>query len=186
MTISSAIDLTIKNRHTLRRWDCPAPIPHGRCTTMSLPVRTIMRSNKRSEAGFGILLELLVAMAISTILLAGSTVAIFRVQAAQNEIAAQQRLRQVAQAQAALAICAQTSGCVPSVGLAAIIPPDGSSIAQSGYLFQYSNNSGLWFMTAAPVSQSFSGQATYRIDYTGILRCMPDNDPPAGPSSPTC
>ena len=145
-----------------------------------------MPSNRKSEKGFGILLELLVAMAISTILLAGSTVAIFRVQAAQNQIAAQQRLRQVAQAQAALAICAQTSGCVPSIGLAAIIPPDGSSIAQSGYLFQYSNNSGLWFMTAVPVSQSFSGQATYWINYTGILRCMPDNDPSAGPSSPTC
>jgi type II secretory pathway component PulJ len=146
----------------------------------------IMPSNRRSEKGFGILLELLVAMAISTILLAGSTVAIYRVQAAQNQIAAQQRLRQVAQAQAVLAICAQTSGCVPSIGLAAIIPPDGSSIAQSGYLFQYSNNSGLWFMTAVPVSQSFSGQATYWTNYTGILRCMPDNDPSAGPSSPTC
>src|SRR5215469_17148454 len=97
-----------------------------------------MRRNRKSEEGFGILLELLVAMAISTILLAGSTVAIFKVQAAQSQIAAQQRLRQVTQAQAALAICAQTSGCVPSIGLAAIIPPDGSSIAQSGYLFQYS------------------------------------------------
>src|SRR5215469_12887371 len=145
-----------------------------------------MRSNRKSEAGFGILLELLVAMAISTILIAGSTVAIFRVQAAQNQIAAQQRLRQVAQAQAALAICGQTSGCVPSVGLTAIIPADGSSIAQSGYLFQYSSNSGLWFMSAVPVNQSFSGQATYWINYAGILRCMPDNDPPAGPSSPTC
>jgi len=145
-----------------------------------------MPSNRKSEKGFGILLELLVAMAISTILLAGSTVAIYRVQAAQNQIAAQQRLRQVAQAQAVLAICAQTSGCVPSIGLAAIIPPDGSSIAQSGYLFQYSNNSGLWFMTAVPVSQSFSGQATYWTNYTGMLRCMPHNDPSAGPSSPTC
>jgi len=158
-----------------------------RCVfSLPLPVSTIMRSNRKSEAGFGILLELLVAMAISAILLAGSTVAIFRVQAAQNQVAAQQRLRQVAQAQAALAICAQTSGCVPTIGLAAIIPPDGSSIPQSGYLFQYSYNSGSWIMTAVPVSQSFSGQATYRIDYTGILRCMPDNGPSAGPSSPTC
>lgn len=145
-----------------------------------------MRNNRNPEAGFGILLELLVAMAISSVLLAGSTVAFHRVQATQNQLAAQQRLRQVAQAQAALAICAQTSGCVPSAGVTAIIPPDSSSIPQSGYVFQYSANGGLWVMTAVPVSQVFSGQATYWINYTGILRCMPDNDPPAGPTSPAC
>lgn len=145
-----------------------------------------MPTHRKPEAGFGILLELLVAMAISAILLAGSTVAIFRVRGTQNQVDAQQRLRQVAQAQAALAICAQTSGCVPSVALAAIIPPDGSNIPQSGYVFHYSNNFGSWIMTAVPVSQTFSGQATYWMDYTGILRCMPDDNPLAGPTSPTC
>ena len=145
-----------------------------------------MRNDRNPEAGFGILLELLVAMAISAILLAGSTVAIYRVRGAQNQVDAQQRLRQVAQAEATLAICAQTSGCVPSVALTGIIPPDGSSIPQSGYVFHYSNNFGSWIMTAVPVNQTFSGQATYWIDYTGILRCMPNNDPPAGPTSPTC
>lgn len=140
----------------------------------------------KSERGFGLLLELLIAMAITTILLAGSTALVYRVRAAQNQTDAQTRLRQVAQAEAAIAICAQTIGCVPSAGVTAIIPPDGSSISQSGYVFQYSANGGLWVMTAVPVTQAFSGQATYWINYTGILRCMPDNNPPASPTSPAC
>jgi len=91
----------------------------------------------RNDGGFGLLLELLIAMAITTVLLAGSTVLAYRVRAAQNQTDAQTRLRQVAQAEAAIAICAQTAGCTPSVGLTAIIPPDGSAIEQSGYTFTF-------------------------------------------------
>ena len=140
----------------------------------------------KRERGFGLLLELLIAMAITTILLAGSTSLVYRVRAAQNQTEAQTRLRQVSQAEAAIAICAQTAGCTPSVGLAAIIPPDGSAIQQSGYLFTFNWNGGYWTFAAAPIVQGFSGTETFYIDYTGVCRCMPDNDPAAGPSSPTC
>ena len=140
----------------------------------------------KDERGFGLLIELLIAMAITTILLAGSTVLVSRVQAAQNQADAQTKLRQIAQAEAAIAICAQTAGCAPSVGLTAIIPPDGSVIKQSGYAFTFSWNNGYWTYTAVPTVQGFSGTRTFYIDYTGISRCMPDNNSPAGPNSPTC
>lgn len=141
--------------------------------------------NKR-ERGFGLLLELLIAMAITTILLAGSTALVYRVRAVQNQTDAQTRLRQVAQAEAAIAICDQTAGCSPSVGLTAIIPPDGSVIRQSGYTFTFNWNHGYWTYTAVPTAQGFSGTGTFYIDFTGVCRCMPDNNPSAGPTSPTC
>jgi hypothetical protein len=141
--------------------------------------------NKR-ERGFGLLLELLISMAITTILLAGSTVLVYRVRAAQNQVDAQARLRQTAQAEAAIAICAQTAGCIPSVGLTAIIPVDGSVIQQSGYSFIFNWNHGYWTYTAVPTAQGFSGTGTFYIDFTGVCRCMPDNNPAAGPTSPTC
>jgi hypothetical protein len=141
---------------------------------------------RRDERGFGLLIELLMAMAITTILLAGSTVLAYRVKAAQNQTDAQTRLRQIAQAEAAIAICAHTVGCVPGVGLTAIIPSDGSVIQQSGYSFTFNWNGGFWTYTAIPNAQGFSGTTTFYMDYTGVCRCMPDNSPPAGPNSPTC
>jgi type II secretory pathway pseudopilin PulG len=138
------------------------------------------------ESGFGLLLELVVAMAITAILLAGSTAIVFRVRAVQNQVDAQMRLRQVAQAEAAIAICAQTPQCTPSIGLTAIVPADGSVIQQSGYAFAFHWNSGYWTYTAVPTSQNFSGVATFYADVTGIIRCMPNNDPAAGPTSPAC
>ena len=140
----------------------------------------------RNDGGFGLLLELLIAMAITTILLAGSTVLAYRVRAAQNQTDAQTRLRQVAQAEAAIAICAQTTGCTPSVGLTAIIPPDGSAIEQSGYTFTFNWNGGYWTYTAVPTVQGFSGTGTFYMDFTGVCRCSPDNNPSAGQASPTC
>lgn len=140
----------------------------------------------KTERGFGLLLELLIAMAITTILLAGSTVLAYRVQAVHNQTDAQIKLRQVAQAEAAIAICAQTAGCTPSVGLTAIIPPDGSVIRQSGYTFTFNMNGGYWTYTAVPTSQGFSGTVTFYIDFTGVCRCLPDGNPTAGPTSPTC
>jgi type II secretory pathway pseudopilin PulG len=140
----------------------------------------------RKEAGFGILLELLVAMAISTVLLAGSTALIYRIHAVQNQVDAQTRLRQIAQAEAAISICRQTVGCTPSVGVTAIIPPDGSVIQQSGYAFFFNWNGGYWKYTAVPITQGFSGVETFYVDFTGTLRCMPNNSPSAGPTSPPC
>lgn len=138
------------------------------------------------ESGFGLLVELLVAMAISAILLAGSTAMVFRVRATQNQVDAQTRLRQVAQAEAAISICAQTTECTPSVGLTSIIPANGSAIPQSGYIFAFNWNGGNWTYTAIPIAQGFSGIGTFYVDVTGIIRCMPDNNPAAGPASPTC
>jgi type II secretory pathway pseudopilin PulG len=140
----------------------------------------------RNDGGFGLLLELLIAMAITTILLAGSTVLAYRVRAAQNQTDAQTRLRQVAQAEAAIAICAQTAGCTSGVGITAIIPPDGSAIQQSGYTFTFNWNNGYWTYTAVPIVQGFSGTGTFYMDFTGLGRCSPDNTPSAGPASPTC
>jgi hypothetical protein len=142
--------------------------------------------SSKKERGFGLLLELMIAMAITTILLAGSTALVYRLRAVQNQVDAQTRLRQLAQAEAAIAICAQTMGCTPGVGLTAIIPPDGSVIEQSGYTFAFNWNHGYWSYTAVPTVQGFSGTSTLYIDYTGVSRCMPDNNPSAGPNSPAC
>lgn len=140
----------------------------------------------KRESGFGLLLELLIAMAITTTLLAGSTAFVYRVRAGQDQAEAQTRLHQIAQAEAAIAICAQTSGCTPIIGLTAIIPADGSVIHQSGYEFTFNWNHGYWTYTAVPTVQGFSGTGTFYIDYSGVCRCMPDNNPSAGPTSPSC
>ena len=60
--------------------------------------------SSKKERGFGLLLELVIAMAITTILLAGSTALVYRLRAVQNQVDAQTRLRQLAQAEAAIAI----------------------------------------------------------------------------------
>src|SRR5262249_38413635 len=125
-------------------------------------------------------------MAITTVLLAGSTVLAYRFRAAQNQTDAQTRLRQVAQAEAAIAICAQTAGCAPRVGLTAILPPEGSAIQQSGYTFTCNRNGGYWTDTAVPRVQGFSGTGTFYMDFRGVCRCSQDNNPSAGPASPTC
>lgn len=140
----------------------------------------------KKERGFGLLLELLIAMAITTILLAGSTALVYRVKATQNQADAQTRLRQIAFAESTIAICAQTPGCTPGVGVTAIIPADGSVIQQSGYTFIFNWNHGYWTYTAVPTVQGFSGTGTFYIDLTGICRCMPNDSPRAGPTSPAC
>jgi type II secretory pathway pseudopilin PulG len=131
-----------------------------------------MKHKRNRQAGFAILLELLVAGLVSTTLLCMATVNVVQVRASQNQTDAKTRLRTVAQAQTAIALCHAQVGCVPSVGIIHAVPPVGT-ILQEGYSYTMTTDptSGEWWLTASPVAVGFSGTQTYFIDDTGVLRC---------------
>jgi type II secretory pathway pseudopilin PulG len=139
-----------------------------------------MKHKRNRQAGFAILLELLVAGLVSTTLLCMATVNVVQVRASQNQTDAKTRLRTVAQAQTAIALCHAQVGCVPSVGIIHAVPPVGT-ILQEGYSYTMTTDptSGEWWLTASPVAVGFSGTQTYFIDDTGVLRCgLSSSSPP--------
>jgi type II secretory pathway pseudopilin PulG len=127
-----------------------------------------MRTKRTNQKGFALLIELLIVMAVTATLVTMAGVSFVQIRAAENQTQAVLRLRQVATAQAALAICNATPGCIPSVGLSNVVPPAGP-IRQSSFIFDFETNGGFWFMTATPVS-AFGGTRAYFVDYTGIVR----------------
>jgi len=139
-----------------------------------------MSHNRHRQAGFAILLELLIAGMVSTILLCMATVNVVQVRASQNQENARTRLRTVAQAQASIALCNAQRGCVVPNGIAHIVPPVGT-VTQFGYTYTMGTDAvtGEWWLTANPVVVGFSGTQTYFIDDTGILRCgLSSSSPP--------
>ena len=133
---------------------------------------------RKSEAGFALLLELVIAMAVMTVLLAAATTNVVSVKRAQNQSDARTRLRQIGDAKAAVTICAATPSCVPSPAAMAILPLPGT-LAQSGYNFTYTQvDPVVWTYVATPISQ-FSGHDTFYIDQTLVLRCGNNAGAPA-------
>src|SRR5262249_17146114 len=121
---------------------------------------------KKSEAGFALLLELIIAMAILTVLLAAATTNLVSVQRVQNQVDAKTRSRQIGDAKGAVAICAATTGCVPSPAALAILPMPGT-IAQNGYNFTYVQvDPNVWTFTARPVAPGVTGNDMYYVDQT--------------------
>jgi type II secretory pathway pseudopilin PulG len=128
-----------------------------------------------SQSGVGVLLlELLIVMAITAIILAASSASVLRIRAIQNQTDAKIRIRQVAQAQTAVAFCAIPANMCSAAPLAAILPPPGE-VLQSGYRFTFVRVDPVsWTFTATPISAGFTGADNYFVDQTSIIRCGMD------------
>jgi type II secretory pathway pseudopilin PulG len=132
----------------------------------------------RRQAGFVLLIECLISTVIFAILAAMTVPFVLTLQQVANEQVAHHRVQQVSDAQAALAICSMTNGCVPNVAVQNIVPAVGSIITQ-GYTYTMVVNGSNWTFTATPAFQGWA----YYIDQNSILRCDRTS---ASATSPTC
>jgi hypothetical protein len=153
--------------------NCNAPCQldgHGRCERCESD--SVVPNHRRwAQCGYASLVAMLIVCAILMTLAASALPNLVRIQAGQNERAARERLNLVFRAKAEIAICSANQGCQVPVGLLAIVPPNGSSIAQQGYRFIYTDNGdGTWLYQAQPLQPGFSGVGSYTIDQTGQLR----------------
>src|SRR5260370_42166806 len=98
-------------------------------------IRAVPSQLRKAQAGFALLLELVIAMAILAVLLAGSAVSVVRLKAVQNQQDARTRLRDVAQAVFTTKFCAISANGCNAAPLQATLPAPGSVIQQSGYVF---------------------------------------------------
>jgi type II secretory pathway pseudopilin PulG len=120
----------------------------------------------RRQAGFVLLVELMISTVIFAILAAMTVPFVLTLQQVANEQVAHRRVMQVSDAEAALAICAMTNGCVPNVAVQAIVPAVGSIITQ-GYTYVMAVNGSNWTFTATPIYQGWA----YYIDDSSVLHC---------------
>jgi type II secretory pathway pseudopilin PulG len=132
---------------------------------------------KQNQAGFALLLELMVVCLVTTTLMCMAVPGFMRVRSSEQEVQARQQMRTVSNANAAIAICQQTTGCVVNPGVSSLVPA-APSITQGGYTFVYTTGS-CWNYIATPVSDEL-GQRSYYVDCTGVLRFGTN----PGPTSP--
>lgn len=141
---------------------------------------------RKNQRGFALLLELILAMAVTGVMLTSATVAVVANIRTRNATTAKTRLRQVAGANNALAICAATSGCVPSHALQAMIPAAGT-ITTEGHVYVYVIVDGMgdWTYSATPLQSGFTGNESLFISNAGTMRCA-FGGMNATASSPVC
>ena len=125
---------------------------------------------RNPESGTVLLIELLLSAIIFMILAAMSTPFVLGLIQVQNQVSARQRVVSVAQAQAQIAICSMTNGCVPNSATTAIVPAPGS-ITMSGYVYTFAQNGSNWTFTAAPTNAA-TAVFSYEIAGDGILHCQ--------------
>lgn len=130
------------------------------------------------------LIEVLLAMAISMVVFAGSVANVMLVKAVDNLQTAKARVRQVSTAVAAEQVCLATPGCTPSPALMATIPALGS-VKQFGYLYSMSVSGSTWTYTAVPIADGATGLGSVYVDQTGVVRCSLPNQP-VSVASPPC
>jgi type II secretory pathway pseudopilin PulG len=124
------------------------------------------------EKGFILLADLLLTMLMMSIIVAMAVPQVLQIQRTQEMITAKARVRNLAQVQAAIALCNATPSCSPSVGLTAQIPQVGT-IAQGAYVFTYwEDGSGRWSYAAVAQGSVFSPTGNdYWTDTSGVVRC---------------
>jgi type II secretory pathway pseudopilin PulG len=126
----------------------------------------------RNQRGFALLIELLIVCIVSTTLMAMAVPAFLAFKRSQNQQLAEQQIRTVAQAQAAIAICQGTAGCSPSVGLTSLVPVDGI-LNMFGYTLQMQHVGATWIYTAQPIVANSTGYYAFYVDTSGQVRCEP-------------
>lgn len=136
---------------------------------------------RKNEQGWALLIELMIVALVSTILMSGAVVSYQRLQYVQQEQAARQQLRNVAQAESMIALCAMQSGCAPSVGVANLVPTV-PTMNWLGYTFTFTNAACFQY-TATPLNPAAS-QRAYYVDCSNVLHYVSAGSKVApGPSS---
>jgi len=139
----------------------------------------LRKSRRHHQKGFAVLLEVVLAMGLLMVLMAGATVNLVRIRAYENEQIAKTRLRQVAQAVFSVNYCAIPANACNAAALAATLPAPGSVVQQFGYRYTMTvNPDGAWNFIAIPIAQGFTGQNSYFISGDTILRCGTDAGAP--------
>ena len=130
----------------------------------------------RKESGVILLVDLLITMAVLTIV-AAVTPVMSQIAQSKKAFTAKNRVRTMAAVQSAIAVCNRTPGCAVSVGLSAQVPniePGVSQSTQQGaFLYTYTNQGGgRWTYTAVAQGTVSSPAGTnFYVDTIGILRC---------------
>jgi type II secretory pathway pseudopilin PulG len=120
----------------------------------------------RGQKGSALLLELLIASIVMLTIAGIAMPNLVRLHFYSQTEDAKARLLVVYRANAALAICASTPGCIPSPSTAALIPAYGQQTSE-GYVFDFEAG---WTYVATPTNPA-SGQVTLSIDPSGNLMC---------------
>jgi type II secretory pathway pseudopilin PulG len=123
---------------------------------------------RRRQAGFALILEMLVVCAVLLVIAAFAIPSIVQIRAAANQNDARSTVMQVWNAQAAATICSNTPGCIPSSSLTALIPQPGT-VRSSGYTFTYIVNGTTWAYSATPTQPGLSGHHSYIASQTGFV-----------------
>ena len=125
-----------------------------------------VRNTDRRQAGFALLMEMLVVCVVLLILAAAAIPNLIQVAHDQQISTAKSQVHLVFSANAAIAVCAQTPNCRTLPATAALIPSPGS-ITMGGYTFVYASTSNGWSYTAAPIVTGF-GQPTITATESGV------------------
>lgn len=123
-----------------------------------------------SERGFAtMLIEMMIVCSVLLILACAALPNMVQIRAGANQVAARQRVAMVAQAELAVAICSTVPTCTPAPGATAILPAPGT-IPQQGYNFTFTSGPP-WTYVATPQQPGYSGNQSYFVDDTGVVRC---------------
>ena len=153
------------------------------CTSGSLVVKFTPSNMKHSsQAGFILLMDLMLSMLLMSVLLAMAVPQVVQIQRTNEMIAAKARVANLASVESAISLCNATPGCHPSVALTAQIPPLGSTIRQGAFQYTFTNvGGGLWTYQATAIGSVFSPTGhDFWVGTAGILYCgdWPDTSNP--------
>lgn len=153
------------------------------CTLLYLVVKFAPSRMKRSsQAGFVLLMDLMVSLLLMSVLLAMAVPQVVQIQRTNEMIAAKARVANLASVESAISLCNATPGCHPSVALTAQIPPLGSTVRQGAYQYTFTDlGGGLWAYQAAATGSVFSPTGhDFWVGTAGILYCSdwPDTSNP--------
>lgn len=136
-------------------------------------VDEVKRHERHKEAGFAMLLEMLVLCAIMLVLMAAITPNMVKAARAMNYSAARQRAYQVAQAEAASATCHAIQGA-DCTAVDYTLPQPGSVAGPGGYTFTFTAGPGAaWMYVGVPADPTLPqvAIANNSVLYCGTTQC---------------
>jgi type II secretory pathway pseudopilin PulG len=138
---------------------------------------------RRREAGFAILLEMMVVLGVLVILLAIAAPSAVQLQNSQNAQAAKTQVYRVRDVEAALAVCvAQGQTCTT---LSSLVPEVGT-IQTSQFSFLFAQSGSAWSYSAAPIANIHAPQSFFTSSADGYVHCSFLSGFPATAASTVC
>ena len=127
--------------------------------------------NRRNSQGFT-LIELMMVVAVISILITVAIPGISSAKRRANEAAAITALRTISQAESQYRVRFGTFTDVPTLEISGLLDENFEDAQKSGYAFQNAGTStnGTWAVTANPVDPGISGNRYFFIDASGVIR----------------